>query len=203
MQTGQRGSSENMAKLRRSIQYAISSEHAISEPLTALTALITFKRKACKNESNVCRFLSQVRRVHLPQILKPTFQEFCGKFDIKRTHARSSFLHDVKILEKIFFNCMIASMSHISACFVRFTVKLCKVRWSGDYLYPSDRPSVHCSQLFNDSGSWQFLSSIKSSIHSQNTPNNVNKIKLSVFASRLIKLEKLTYSDNSGLLLCL
>ncbi|KRX50180.1 hypothetical protein T05_7007 [Trichinella murrelli] len=83
MQTGQRGSSENMAKLRCSIQYAISSEHAISKPPTAygslwptnrkiirylcdwlaessLTALITFKRKACKNESNVCRFLSQV-----------------------------------------------------------------------------------------------------------------------------------------------
>ncbi|KRZ31524.1 hypothetical protein T4B_8864 [Trichinella pseudospiralis] len=133
MQTGQRGSSENMAKLRRRIQYVISSEHAISEPLTAygslwpanrkilcdwlakssLTALITFKRKACKNESNVCRFLSQVRRVHFTQILKPTFQEFCGKF----------------------------------------AVKLCKVRWSGDYLSPSDRPSVHCSQLFNDSGS--------------------------------------------------
>ncbi|KRY01455.1 hypothetical protein T4A_7998 [Trichinella pseudospiralis] len=98
MQTGQRGSSENMAKLRRRIH---------------LTALITFKRKACKNESNVCRFLSQVRRVHFTQILKPTFQEFCGKF----------------------------------------AVKLCKVRWSGDYLSPSDRPSVHCSQLFNDSGS--------------------------------------------------
>ncbi|KAL1239360.1 Deoxyribonuclease-2-alpha [Trichinella pseudospiralis] len=119
MQTGQRGSSENMAKLRRRIQYVISSEHAISEPLTAYGSLWPANRKIVFNQAHACTQL----------------------------FARC------KNFGKNFFNCMIASMSHISACFVRFAVKLCKVRWSGDYLSPSDRPSVHCSQLFNDSGS--------------------------------------------------
>ncbi|KAL1240852.1 Siderophore peptide synthetase fer3 [Trichinella spiralis] len=64
------------------------------------TALITFKRKACKNESNVCRFLSQVRRVHFPLILKPIFQEFVIEFSprfivqIFNDHLESGIIFD-------------------------------------------------------------------------------------------------------------
>ncbi|KRZ96325.1 hypothetical protein T08_5357 [Trichinella sp. T8] len=99
MRTGQRGSSENMAKLRCSIQYAISSEHAISKPPTAQSTAAIMKNVTLFHVRYGTSAIGWLNQSSLKSTSSPDFEanfpRIRGKFDIKRTHARS-FLHDIR-----------------------------------------------------------------------------------------------------------